>query len=80
MKLKALGILPWNAYLLTANTNLMYTNIDTTHELHIIGAWMDGIDLPEGFPLEAVEEATKLVMCNNIFEWGDLYVLKLLGT
>jgi len=58
----------------------MYTNIDTTHALHVICIWLDSIDLPEGFPLEAVKEAMALVMRNNICEWGDLYFLHLLGT
>jgi len=62
----------------------MYTNIDTEHALDIIGKWLDKLDregkLPWGFPLEAVKEAMTLVMQNNIFEWGDLRFLQLLGT
>ena len=79
-KLKALGILPWNAYLFSADANSMYTNIDTAHALIVIGAWLDSLELPDGFPLKAVKEAMKLIMQNNIFEWGDLYFLQLLGT
>ena len=79
-KLKALGLLPPNAWVFTADANSMYTNIDTAHALLIIGIWLDSLDLPEGFPLEAVKEAMALVMRNNIFEWGDLYFLQLLGT
>ena len=80
MKLNALEILPWNLYLFTANGNSMHTNIDTTYTLHVIGAWLDGIDPPEGFPLEAVKEAIELIMCNTIFEWEELYFLQFLGT
>ena len=79
-KLKSLGLLPPNAWVFTADANSMYTNIDTAHALLVIGLWLDSIDLPEGFPLEAVKEAMALVMKNNIFEWGDLYFLQLLGT
>ena len=32
------------------------------------------------FPLAAVKEAMALIMLNNVFEWGDLYFLQLLGT
>ena len=36
------------------------------------------ISFPEGFPLEAVLEAMKIIMRNNIFEYGDCYFLQLL--
>ena len=58
----------------------MYTNIDTNHVLATISQWLDTIPLPEGFPLAAVKAVMELVMCNNIFEWGDCYFLQLLGT
>ncbi|KAL7523901.1 hypothetical protein ACHAWF_000737 [Thalassiosira exigua] len=60
----------------------MYTNIDTDHAIYVIGTWLDalGNQLPSGFPLEAVKEAMELIMKNNIFSWGDLYFLQLLGT
>ena len=79
-KLKALGVLPPNVWVFTADADSMYTNIDTAHALLVIGIWLDSLDLPDGFPLKAVKEAMKLVMENNIFEWGDLYFLQLLGT
>jgi len=66
-KLKALGLLPPNAWVFTADADSMYTNIDTTHALLVIGLWLDSIYLPEGFPLDAVKEAMVLVMRNNIF-------------
>ena len=58
----------------------MYTNIDTNHTLSRISQWLDSTPLPEGSPLAAVNAAMELVMCNNIFEWGDCYFLHLLGT
>jgi hypothetical protein len=60
----------------------MYTNIDTNHAIDVIGKWLDSIanQLPANFPLKVVKAAMVLVMKNNIFEWGDLYFLQLLGT
>ena len=52
--------------------------------MRVIGEWLDKLHrdglLPAYFPLEAVKEAMALVMQNNVFEWGDLYFLQLLGT
>eukprot|EP00984_Skeletonema_dohrnii_P032020 scaffold25391_cov152-Skeletonema_dohrnii-CCMP3373.AAC.1 len=82
-ELKELGRLPPTARLFTADANSMYTNIDTEHAIDIIGTWIDGLPLTEAeengladFPIEAVKDAMKLVMRNNIFEWGDLYFLQ----
>ena len=62
----------------------MYTNIDTNHALEMICKWLDKLSrdglLPRDFPLAAVKEAMALIMLNNVFEWGDLYFLQLLGT
>ena len=71
-ELQRLDILLLNARLFTVDATSMYTNIDTAHAIQVISLWLDGIQLPEGFPLEAVKDAMALVMKNNIFEWGDL--------
>ena len=78
--LAELGPLPPNAKLFTADANSMYTNIDTDHAIEVINAWLDSLDLPQGYPLEAVKEAMEMVMRNNIFEWGNMLFLQLLGT
>ena len=82
--LESIGDLPANAYLFTADANSMYTNIDTPHAISVIGRWLDALskegNLPADFPTEAVKSAMTLVMENNIFEWGDLHFLQLLGT
>ena len=78
------GRLPPNIWVFTADAKSMYTNIDTAHALEVIGTWLNNLNsegqLPSGFPLAAVKEAMTLVMQNNIFEYGDLYFLQLLGT
>jgi hypothetical protein len=77
-------LLPPNARLFTADVNSMYNNIDTEHAIKVIGWWLDELDatseLPIGYPLEAIKSAMTTIMRNNIFEWGVLCFLQLLGT
>ena len=69
-----------NSYLFAIDTDSLYTDINTEHALEVIGIWLDSLNLPDNFHLEAVREAMSLVMTNDIFEWGDLYFLQLSGT
>lgn len=77
-------ILPYGALLFTSDANSMYNNIDTDHAIEVITWWLNDLNerdlLPPLFPLEAVIDAMVIIMKNNIFEWGDLYFLQLLGT
>jgi len=76
--------LPPNAVLCTADANSMYNNIDTDHAIAVISWWLDELEqqgnLPANFPIEAVKYAMDTIMRNNIFEFGDLLFLQLLGT
>jgi hypothetical protein len=76
--------LPPTAKLFTTDANSMYNNIDTRHALQVISQWIKDLshrrELPANFPVEAVLDAMALVMRNNLFEWGDLYFLQLVGT
>ena len=62
----------------------MYNNIDTDHAIEVITWWLKDLFqrdlLPENFPLDAVLSAMIIIMRNNLFEFGDLYFLQLLGT
>ena len=74
--LKELGPLPHGARLFTADAILMYTNIDTAHRLQVIKVWLSEFynELPDNFLVTAVNEAMKMVLTNNIFEFGDSFL------
>ena len=76
--------LPPNAKLFTCDAVSMYNNIDTEHAIRVISWWLNDMDekgkLPANFPLEAVIHSMKIIMRNNLFEWGCLYFLQLIGT
>ena len=54
----------------------------TGYAILVIIEWLNILRyrLPRGFPLNDIIEAKTLIMTNNIFELGDMYFLKLLGT
>ena len=74
--------IPPHACLVTSDTNSIYNNIDTAHAIQVISWWLDELepDLSPGYPIEAVKFAMRLVMENNIFEFGTQHFLQLLGT
>ena len=79
-------VLPPNTKIFVTDADAMYNNnnIDTDHALHVITWWLTNLNsrglLPSDFHLEAVREAMELVLRNNIFEYGDLCFIQLLGT
>ena len=62
----------------------MYDNIDTAHALDVITWWIRDLDrrhkLSHHFNVEAVISAMHIIMRNNIFEFGVLRFLQILGT
>ena len=76
--------LPPNAKLFTADADSMYTNIDTTHAIQVIGDWLESIKddpaFPKKWPFEAIKEAMGIIMRFNIFEFGNLKIHQLRGT
>lgn len=84
-KLKKLGKLPPGARLFCADAKSMYTNINCEHAIDVISTWFERLEywrdnqkpngMPPGFPTEAVLEALKIVMKNNLFQWGDCFFL-----
>ena len=59
----------------------MYTYIDTKHAIKVISWWLNKLNaqLPNNFPLEAVKAAMKLIMKNNVFEFGVFHFLQLIN-
>ncbi len=79
---KQLQQLPPNARVFTADVVSMYTNIDTAHVLQAIDHFLlkNATELPELFPTAAVMHALRIIMENNIFEFGIEHFKQLLGT
>ena len=82
-ELNKLGRLPAGCMITTADATAMYTNMDTPHLLEVLEWWLDKTksegQLPHAFPVQAVVEATRLVMENNLFQFGDCFYLQLSG-
>ena len=74
--------LPPNARIATADANSMYNYINTDHACIVIKSWLWDMTvlLGDDFPVEAIIKAMNIIMRNNIFEWGSLRFLQLLGT
>ena len=83
-ELNNLGPLPPSIKVTTADATAMYTNMDTTHLIEVMTWWLNKMEsegkLPFAFPLEAVVEAIRLVMENNVFVFGDCHYLQISGS
>ena len=80
--LENIGSLPAGTHLFTTDATAMYTNINTDHGLKVMEQFLELFkeQLPDGFPLELVMMALRLVMKNNIFEFGEDLIKQLDGT
>ena len=69
---------------IAADAIFMYNNTKTLHAVKFTSWWLDNLEknkkLPPKFSLEAVKDAMIMIMRNNVFEWGAMYFLQLLGT
>jgi hypothetical protein len=74
--------LPPHARLFSVDAVAMYSNIDTAHGLSVIADWLQlyKADLPANFPSDMLNTALKLVMKNNILQFGDTFWRQLRGT
>lgn len=83
-RIKKVGDLPPNSKLFTADAVSMYTNIDSDHAIKSIDSWLTELAykraLPEKFPKTLVVDLLRLVMQNNVFEFGSSKWLQLTGT
>ena len=71
--------IPANASLFIANARSMYTNIPTDRALLFIARYLRKNKF-DGIPVEALIEALRLVMKNNIFSFGDTLWRQKTGT
>lgn len=81
-ELEALGPLPRDAKLFTADAVSMYTNIDTRHALTVYHQWFRDCshELPTDFPTELFLNVLEIVMTRNVFSFDDTYWLQIAGT
>jgi len=74
--------LPPEAKLFTCDAVSMYTNIDSSHGIIIISAWLDEYkaEIPTDFPSELFLKILKIVMTKNIFQLDDTFWMQTCGT
>lgn len=75
-------VVPHRALLFSCDATSMYTNIDTDAAFAVIAAFLRQEDTQRKFEYnaEALIRALEIVMRNNIFRFGDLYIRQLSGT
>jgi hypothetical protein len=69
--LHALGPLPSDAKLFTADAMSMYTNIDIHHALIVFHQWFQDfpMEIPKAFPMELFFSVLELVIMRNVFSF-----------
>lgn len=74
-ELDALGPLPANARLFTADAVSMYTNISIEHGTEVFTQWFTEFnnEIPNDFPTQLFLELLRIVMTRNVFQFGDTF-------
>ncbi len=80
--LRSVEGLPPTTRLFTCDATSMYTNIDTTHALSVLGNYLRGslILYREKIPLDLFMLGLRTVMIYNVFRFGDTFWIQLKGT
>jgi len=80
-ELAALGPLPPNVKLFTADAISMYTNINIQDGLNIFRTWFTkyATEIPENFPTQLFLQILEIVMTRNIFQFDDMDFLQKRG-
>ena len=78
--LNDIGTIPDNAKLFTADAVSMYTNISTYHAVNSLRHFLSDLQEFSFHFLAAINDATQLIMTNNVFQFGDCYFHQLEGT
>lgn len=82
-RLRKLSRLPTGARLFTMDARSMYTNINTQHALAQITAFLESSPLCSDLSSTikcGLVAALRIIMCHNVFRFGDTYWLQLKGT
>jgi hypothetical protein len=84
-EIKALGTLPSNALIFTADAVSMYTNIDASHGIETIERWLklhhsDILKIDIDFNFDLVIQLLTIVMNNNVFQLDDCWFHQQNGT
>ena len=78
---KANQNLPWrDIKLWTADAKSMYTFIDTSHALEVIGEFLHTDPICDSIQAEPILEALSILMKSNVFCFDDTFWLQLTGT
>jgi hypothetical protein len=74
--------LPTQARLFTCDAVSIYTNIDSSHGLIIIQAWLDEYkeELPTDFPTSLFLKKIRIIMIHNVFQFDNTFWLQTCGT
>jgi hypothetical protein len=80
--LRALGNIPLDTVVYTADAVSMYTNINTDHALEVFQLWFDlhSLELPPGYPVSKILDGLSLIMRRNVFSFGNRYFHQVNGT
>ena len=79
--LKELPDLDWNNIrAFTADAKSMYTYIDTTHALEVLGEFFRTDPICQNIEAEQTIQALEIIMKSNIFKFDDTFWLQLTGT
>ena len=71
-----------NSIIFTADATSMYTNIDTTHGIDTIKAYLQEFsnEIPNNLPIDLVVTGLKIVMDNANFQFGENFFEQISGT
>ena len=82
-QLDSLDLLPSNAQLFTSDATSMYTNIDPGEGIEVLVKYLTKYNKEakgKAINIQLMHELIKLVMHNNVFQFGDSYWLQEIGT
>jgi hypothetical protein len=80
LKQKLQQFTPSHVSMFTCDTVSMYTNINTAHALNKIAVFLQTSPLCRGCLANKIIKGIQILMGNNIFQFGDMYLIQQDGT